>query len=123
MRMKNSRLETKYIRNRILTQDEYGGSEESWGTAIAITCETWGEESSVDKGMSGQSLKGIHHLKIEGEYTIEQEGNHQKYVFGNFNVRETDGVCLYVGATSDPDYEIVGITPYRPLLLTLARKK
>lgn len=121
MRLKMSRVVTKYVRNRNVVKDDEGVTSVEWGTATAFNCEVWSNASYLQTNVEGQSLDGDFYMHIEGDYEIQVEDNHEKYVFDNFTLRQGDGICLYASGTDEPDFIISGITPYNPLLIVLTR--
>lgn len=122
MRMKQSRIAIKYLRNKTVTKDSEGVTSETWGDPIGITCEFWSSSSSLEREISGQYLNDTKQMRLCGSYEIVTEGNHEKYVFDGFSIREGDGICLYTNSSNPPDYIVVGADPERFLLLTLAKR-
>lgn len=121
MRMKVSRLTTKYLRNKVVTKDNEGATLVSWATAIPFECEYWVNTSYLEPQVQGQELGGEFYMHLDGEYSVSSVGNHQVYTFDTFSLCEGDGVNLFNDSTDKPDFIIQGITAYKPLMISLVR--
>ena len=62
-------------------------------------------------------------MKINGEYAIKPDENGRlHYILDNgIDLMELDGICLFVGENTEPDYRIVAIKSYRFLTLEVER--
>lgn len=119
MRLKRSRLKTILIANKITQKDNEGGTNVSYGVPQTFTGTLWPSGGELQVQKYGDRVDSVMNCKIEGSYTIEPEGKHVKYVFGDFSLREDDGVYVY--GNDAPDYRIVSIKPYRYLFMELER--
>lgn len=119
MRMKKSRLRKIQISNKISSKDAEGGPVVSYGSPEVFTGTVWPAGGKLQVQKYGNKVESMLNCKLDGSYTIEPEEKHVKYVFGEFSLREDDGVYIY--NDNEPDYRIISITPYEPLLLELER--
>lgn len=121
MRLKQSRLYTKYLRTRTVQKDNEGGTSITWGTAKPFECEVWTEISRDIQNTYGRTLEGDFYMYLNGDYSVSHEGNHEVYTFPTFSLRVGDGVCLYASSLQEPDMVINGVAPYPNLLISLVR--
>lgn len=123
MRLKQNRLRDYYHRKRIPVKDSEGSTGETYGAASTIKGEVWPASGKVQAQQYGQKLPYIRNLKIDGGYTVRpDEKGKLHYILDNgADIMELDGICLYVGETSEPDYKIISIKPYRFLTLEVEK--
>jgi len=119
MRLKRSRLRTLKIANKSITKDSEGVPQDVYGTPSIFDGTVWPAGGKLQVEKYGDKISSILNCKLDGDYTIEPEENHIKYVFGNFSIREGDGVYIY--SDDKPDYRIISITPYKPLKMEVER--
>lgn len=119
--MKVSRIQTLNLRNKKTRKDSEGVPVVSWGEATPIEAEIWPAGGQLQTQTYGDRVNGILNVKVKGHYEITPEGNHLAYNFGDFTLREGDGLCIYADATSKPDYRIISIRTYKPLKLEVER--
>lgn len=124
MRIRRSRLENFYWRSRISKKDKEGSSYEEWGQAISFQGECWPASGRIQAQQYGERLPYIRNIRIEGKYVMcTDKKGHVTYDFGKgLQIRESDGICLYVEKDMDPDYKILSIKPYRPLRMEVERR-
>ncbi|WP_244660751.1 hypothetical protein [Lactobacillus nasalidis] len=93
------RLRTVYLKKYVSTKDKYGYTKKGWsdGQPIKMTIEPAG--GSVNAQIYGESLAYM----LTGKY----QGNAIKA-----GESENNGLCVYVDANSDPDYEITSVQEY-----------
>ena len=122
--MRRNRLETHYLRPRETRKDNEGNTYAEYGLAEEFTGESWPASGRVQAQMYGEKLPYVRNVKIQGDYVIERgDDGVIRYVFeSGLTVCEKDGLCLDVGEDDEPDYEIVAITPYKPLRLEAMRR-
>lgn len=119
MRMKRSRLRTLTIANKVVTKDAEGGPVVSYNNPKEFEGTLWPAGGKLQIQKYGDKVDSMMNCKLKGNYEIIPEGNHVKYDFGGFSLREDDGVFVY---TDDkPDYRIVSITAHKPLFMELER--
>ncbi len=121
MRMKRSRIRAYNLKNKIQSKDKEGAPVTSYTDAIELCGEVWPAGGRLQTKQYGNRIDSIVNCKIAGSYQIVPEGNHCKYVFADFELREDDGICIYVTPESDPDYRIISIKPYKPLYMEAER--
>ena len=121
MRLKQSRLKTYYHRKRTVQKDNEGSTYEEYGAASSFSGESWSASGKVQQ--YGQRLGYIRNVKIDGGYAIKPDENGRlHYILDNgTDLMELDGICLFVGENTEPDYRIVAIKPYRFLTLEVER--
>lgn len=115
MRMKQSRMRTYHLKNKIQDKDKEGVPVTTYADAIELYGEVWPAGGKLQTEQYGNRINSIINCKVAGAYKIVPEGKHYKYVFANFELREDDGVCIYASPENEPDYRIVSIKPYKPL--------
>ena len=122
--MRRNRLETHYLRPREPGKDNEGNTYVEYGPAEEFTGESWPASGRVQAQMYGEKLPYVRNVKIQGDYVTERgEDGVIRYAFeSGLTVCEKDGLCLDVGEDDEPDYEIVAITPYKPLRLEAMRR-
>lgn len=117
MRIRRSRLRDLYLRKRITQKDKEGATSEGWEKAVHFTGEYWPTSGSLQIQQYGDRLNYILNMKVDGNYVILPEKHGVSCAFGDDLVfREQDGICIYAGKDSDPDYRIISIKPYRQQL-------
>jgi hypothetical protein len=125
MRLKRNRLQRFYLKKREKKKDKEGGTYEEYGSAMAFTGEAWPAGGKVQAEQYGERLGYIYNLKIDGKYTIvkNQDDKQIHYVFPEtgLDVSESDGICLLVQDSDNPDYKIISIKPYCPLRLEIEK--
>ena len=123
MRLKQSRLKTYYHRKRTVQKDNEGSTYEEYGAASSFFGESWSAFGKVQAQQYGQRLGYIRNVKIDGGYAIKPDENGRlHYILDNgTDLMELDGICLFVGENTEPDYRIVAIKPYRFLTLEVER--
>lgn len=123
MRMKRSRIETYFLRKAFTVKDGEGNTSTDYDKAITFQGESWPAGGKVQAELYGNRLSYIRNVKVNGKYVIKpDEKGMLHYIFENgMDIIENDGVCLYVSADMTPDYRIISIKPYQPLLLEVER--
>lgn len=121
MRMKRSRIQNLSLKNKSERKDEEGVSIVRWSEATQLQGEVWPAGGQLQAQMYGDRVNSMLNVRIKGAFSIVPEGNHLKFDFGAFALREGDGLCIYVSDTADPDYRIKSITPYHPLKMEVER--
>lgn len=119
MRMKRSRLQTLKVANKVVTKDAEGGPIVSYKDEKTFEGTLWPAGGKLQIQKYGDKVDSMMNCKLKGAYEIIPEGNHVRYAFGDFSIREDDGVFVY--AEEEPDYRIVSITPHKPLFMELER--
>lgn len=123
MRLKQSRLKQYHHKKRTTGKDKEGSTCDVYGTACSFTAEVWAAGGKVQAEMYGERLKYIHNIRIEDTYKVEtdEKGLVHYILSSGADITESDGICLFVGPESDPDYRVVSIRPYRFLRLEVER--
>ena len=123
MRLKQSRLKTYYHRKHTVQKDNEGSTYEEYGAASSFSGESWSASGKVQAQQYVQRLGYIRNVKIDGGYAIKPDENGRlHYILDNgTDLMELDGICLFVGENTEPDYRIVAIKPYRFLTLEVER--
>lgn len=100
MRLLERDLQTVYLKKRVTIRNEEGDKETGYSddaTEIRMTVQSAG--GTVSAQIYGERLPYIKSCKYQGDEIKPGEN-------------EMDGICLYVGADEEPDYEIKAIQPY-----------
>ena len=119
MRMSRRRKTNFFHRKSVSKKNREGSTFTEYEKATEVVGEVWPANGKVQAEMYGIDLSYIRNVKIEGNYTITpDEKGVVHYIFENgVDIVEKDGLCLYTGKESKPDYEIISIKPYSPLRL------
>ena len=123
MRMKRSRIKTYFLRKVTTVKDGEGSTSTEYGKAIAFQGESWPAGGKVQAELYGNRLSYIRNVKVDGKYISKPDNKGMlHYIFENgMDIMENDGVCLYVSADMTPDYKIISLKPYHPLVLEVER--
>ena len=124
-RLKQSRLQTFYLRPRTVTYDSEGVPVETFGAAIALQGEVWPATDRQDIEMYGDRITGVQKVWLQGSYyiTASETGVTQAYLRdGVTTLSLGDGLCVNVGSADEPDYRVRTITPYKLLKLEIERR-
>lgn len=121
MRMKRSRMRKYHLRNKKVTKDNEGVPVISYGEPIEIVGEVWPASGKLQVETYGDRIDRIYNCKVEGDYEIQAENKVESYVFGNFVLREGDGVHLFAKTEDEPDYQIITIKPYKHLYMEVEK--
>lgn len=122
MRMKRSRIQMYHLKNREIVKDNEGNTSDEYGIAISFVGEIWPAGGKVQAEIYGQRLAYIRNCKVRGNYHINVDPKGRvSYDFGDFSIRELDGICVDAGPDSGPDYRIISILPHRPLYMELEK--
>lgn len=122
MRLKRNRLKTYSHRKAIPAKDNEGNSCAEYGLPSSFKAEVWPAGGRLQAEMYGQRVNNIKNVRINGNYDL-MVSNHgdELYLFADMEIREGDGICLYVPEDHEPDYRIIAIRPYRYLTLEVER--
>lgn len=105
MHMRRSLMKDYHLRKRVVEKDKEGGSVVSYEVAVPIKATIWPASGKVQAEMYGERLAYIKNMEYEGKETM----------------REGDGICVFVDPESDPDYKIISIKEYSPMLMELEK--
>ena len=122
MRLKQTRLRPFLFRPRIVTKNNEGVPEISFGTPHSFQGEIWPATSKRQIEQYGDRISGIQNMRIEGEYDIEVIGATPTAIFGAYSIRPGDGVHVYATEDQEPDYEVLSFTQYNPLKLEVEKR-
>lgn len=122
MRLRQTRIREFVVKPRSVTKDSEGVPEISYGTGYTVTGEIWPLTTQRQIEMYGDRATNISNVRLEGEYAITIELNHEPVVtFCNGNeLHMGDGFCVY--SDDVPDYQVLSITQYHPLKLEVERR-
>lgn len=122
MRLKQNRLKLYSHRQAIPKKDNEGNSYMEYGLPSSFKAEVWPAGGRLQAEMYGQRVNNIKNVRINGNYDL-MVSNHgdELYLFADMEIREGDGICLYVPEDHEPDYRIIAIRPYRYLTLEVER--
>lgn len=78
----------------------------SWGEAIEFEAIIWQASGVVQAAQYGERLTYIKNMEYQGDEDI----------------KENDGICIYVEGDKDPDYRVLSINPdVSPKMYTLEK--
>ncbi|MCD8286494.1 MAG: hypothetical protein LUD50_04650 [Clostridia bacterium] len=100
-------METYQLRRRTPETDSEGGVYEAYEEAVAIQAIIWPAGGKSQAEQYGEKLTYMKNM----EYS------------GTADIREGDGICVFVGPEADPDYRVVSIErEYNPKVITLEKR-
>lgn len=105
MRLRQRDLKTYYLRSRIVQTDAEGVKYPDYATGVEIKAKIQPAGGKVMAEMYGERLKYIKTM----------------YYDGPLELKENDGICVYVGQNDKPDYKVVGIAPWDHKTITLEK--
>ncbi|MBU9724437.1 hypothetical protein [Diplocloster modestus] len=125
MKLKRNRLKTYYHKVKSTKKDKEGGTYEVYGAAVSFSGEMWPAAGKIQAEMYGDRLSYIRNVRINGKYVITTDRDGQvHYVYpSGLDIMESDGLCLYVSASEEPDYKIISAKPYSFLRLEAEKRK
>lgn len=104
--MRRAQMKQYNLRVRATTKDAEGGDVVSYGPAVTIEATIWAAGGAVQAAQYGEKLTYIKNM----EYSGTEE------------MKEGDGICVYVAGDADPDYKITSINhDVDPKMITLER--
>ena len=122
MRIRRNRLQKMFLKKRITVKDKEGCTTEKWQNAVAFAGIQWPASGKVQAQQYGDRLGYILNMKVNGYYEVKSDSHGNYYDFGGGLVfREQDGICVFTSSTSEPDYRIISIKPYRFLTMELEK--
>ena len=93
-----------------------------YGLPSSFKAEVWPAGGRLQAEMYGQRVNNIKNVRINGNYDLMVSNyGDELYLFADMEIREGDGICLYVPEDHEPDYRIIAIRPYRYLTLEVER--
>lgn len=123
MRLKRNRLNEYFHRTAIRQKDGEGSAYTEYGPATSVKAEMWTGGGEVQEKMYGSRLPNIRNLRLDGKYEEIPSGT-GKIVYRldcGAEITVNDGICIYSGKESEPDYKVVAIYPYRFLTLEVEK--
>ena len=123
MRLRRSRIQKYFLKNKIVHKGTEGNVFETYGEPKIFSAEIWPAGGEVQAKTYGEKLSYIFNVRIKGSYiTAPDYKNILHYIFPDgLDISEGDGVCLFVQGTAEPDYKIISIRPYRYLALEVEK--
>lgn len=122
MRLKRNQLKTYSHRSAISKKDNEGNSYVEYGLPSSFEAEVWPAGGKLQAEMYGQRVNHIQNCRINAGYEImADEKGRVSYRIGDMTIMESDGICLNVSGSQEPDYRIIAIRPYRYLMLEVER--
>lgn len=123
-RLKLTRLQTFYVRQRIVSRDNEGVQVVSWGPAIELKGEVWPANDRRSIESYGDRITGIQSVWLQGQYMLTYESGVSKVLLRdqNYLLSLGDGICFEAGPEDEPDYQVLSFTPYGLLKLEIERR-
>lgn len=104
--MRRSQMKSYNLKRRVVTKNREGGPEVSYEAAVPIKATIWPAGGRIQAEMYGERLSYIKNMEYEGQEEM----------------KEGDGICVFVDADADPDYKIISIKPeLTPKLMELEK--
>lgn len=123
-RLKLTRLQTFYVRQRQVSRDNEGVQVISWGPAIKLKGEVWPASDRRSIESYGDRITGIQSVWLQGQYMLTYESGVSKVLLRdqNYLLSLGDGICFEAGPEDEPDYQVLSFTPYGLLKLEIERR-
>ncbi|MDU4326021.1 MAG: hypothetical protein E7I48_11670 [Clostridium celatum] len=104
MRIKNKSI--CYLKKKEVIEDNEGGKYQAFSNkSINISANIYPASGKLKAEIYGQRLNYILNMLYDG----------------NEEIVEGDGICVFVGKDSDPDYKVISIKPYSHKLIELEK--
>lgn len=104
MRIKNKK--PYWLKKKKIIEDDEGGKYQSFSNkSINISANIYPASGKLQAEIYGQRLNYILNMLYDG----------------NEEIVEGDGICVFVGEDSDPDYKVISIKPYSHKLIELEK--
>lgn len=104
--MRRKQMKMYNLRKREITKNSEGGDVTGWAEAIPIEATIWQAGGAVQAEQYGEHLAYIKNMEYHG----------------TLDLRENDGICVYVDGTEPPDYIIKSINrDVDPKVITLEK--
>lgn len=123
-RLKLTRLQTFYVKQRIVNYDDEGVPIISWGPPIKLTGEVWPANDRRSIESYGDRITGIQSVWLQGKYMLQFEDSVTRVLLReqNYLLSLGDGVCFEAGPEDEPDYQVLAFTPYDLLKLEIEKR-
>lgn len=123
MKLKRNRVKQYFHKQAIPVKDKEGNVTVEYGNEVPFEAEMWAGGGKRQIEMYGTRLPNIRNLRVDGVYEETTEGRKTIYkVLNGPSFSVEDGICLYAGKESEPDYKIIAIYPYRFLTLEVEKR-
>lgn len=104
MRIKNKK--PYWLKKKKIIEDDEGGKYQAFSNkSINISANIYPASGKLQAEIYGQRLNYILNMLYDG----------------NEEIVEGDGICVFVGKDSDPDYKVISIKPYSHKLIELEK--
>lgn len=104
MRVKNKK--TYYLKPKTIITDNEGGKYPGYSlTATEIKANIWPASSKLQVEMYGLRINSILNMLYDGP----------------LDIKEGDGICVYVDSTKDPDYKVISKKTYSHSVMELEK--
>lgn len=122
-RLKQTRVKTYHAAARTVAKDNEGVPVVTFGTPFDVKGYLWPATSKRQAEEYGDRINNIANMRIEGAYTFCLLDGAPAVTFASGSVlRVGDGVYVHAGITGEPDYQVLSVTEYEPLLLEVERR-
>lgn len=104
--MRRKQMKQYNLRARTTKKNAEGGDDVSYAVAVPIEATIWAAGGAVQAAQYGERLTYIKNMEYSGKEEL----------------KEGDGICVYVAGDADPDYKIISINPdVDPKVITLEK--
>ena len=122
-RLKQTRVKTYHAAARIVTKDSEGVPGITFGTPYTVKGYLWPATSKRQAEEYGDRINNIANMRIEGGYTFSLQNGVPTVTFTSGSALQVnDGIYVHADTTGEPDYQVISITEYEPLLLEVERR-
>ena len=121
-RLRQTRVKPFFFKPKIVTKDNEGVPEISYGDHFVLKGELWPATSKRQIEQYGDRIENIANMRVEGKYRIVLMAGSVQANFSDGSIlRPGDGVYVYADLDGRPDYAVLSITQYYPLKLEVER--
>lgn len=104
--MRRAQMKQYNLRSRTITKNAEGGDDVGYAPAVPIKATMWAAGGAVQATQYGERLTYIKNMEYSGTEEL----------------KEGDGICVYVAGDADPDYKITSINhDVDPKVITLEK--
>lgn len=96
MRLRQCRIKKYSLKRHVMAQNEEGNTYSTWGSPVEIDAEIWPAGGQLQAQIYGQELQYMLNMLYQGDQEI----------------KESDGICVFVSADQDPDYQVISQQRY-----------
>lgn len=106
MRLRQCKIKTYNLKQHIMAQSDEGSTYPAWGSPVEIDAEIWPAGGQLQAQIYGQELQYMLNMLYQGGQEI----------------KEADGICVFVMSDQAPDYQVISQQRYASHQLLVLKK-